>query len=329
MAVQDYRHVCFKDLENYFKKDAYFSDLTEEEKQLIRENLGLVNEGNQEILGETVQDTHINIYNLAQNGMLKIGNIYIINDFQSIYSDGYGEILGTDESKVPSSKYRLLLHPNSSSSFDPRVSIVPVTLFTPNQPCVCYYPLMWTVEYNIAPETLQGTMNQKLVTIQTKGTITYLKDHNNNSAYYDFKNIKFKRTLDELNKGPITYTQDSYLYTFDISGVDGSDLESCKNNTLAKGCYNNVFMQQTQNNVFAADAHNNTFFGVCENNTFDFGTYNNYFINDARYLRGCVHDKELTQLISMQVPKRFEILKDRQVLVYLDAETETYQIVDL
>jgi hypothetical protein len=39
--MNEYRHVCFKDLDNYFKRDDYFSDLTSQEKKLVRKNLGL------------------------------------------------------------------------------------------------------------------------------------------------------------------------------------------------------------------------------------------------------------------------------------------------
>ena len=39
MISSEYRHVCYKDLDRFFKKDKYFSDLTEEEKNKIKENL--------------------------------------------------------------------------------------------------------------------------------------------------------------------------------------------------------------------------------------------------------------------------------------------------
>ena len=45
----------------------------------------------------------------------------------------------------------------------------------------------WIVEYDYEYETLTDG-------IKTKGKITYLKDSNNNIAYYDFKNIKSRRT---------------------------------------------------------------------------------------------------------------------------------------
>ena len=37
--MSNYRHICFEDLKNYFKIADYFGNLSESEKQLIRENL--------------------------------------------------------------------------------------------------------------------------------------------------------------------------------------------------------------------------------------------------------------------------------------------------
>ena len=301
----EFRHVCYKDLENYFKKDAYFSDLSDNEKALIRKNLGISEDSGQEDHNtEVIVGTHNYIKGLVDLSQLKIGSLYVINDFRSIYSIG-DEVLGLD--KVPSTEYYIMLRPMSSNQFDSRVSLIGT---------------QWQVEYSIIPKQMaDGTYD--------RGQITYLKDQNNNSAYYDFKNIRFKRTLDELNKGANTYTQDQYLYTFDNSGTDSSQTINCKNNHLEKGAYNNVFLGLTQNNTLAADIHNNTFFKTCENNTMDYGTRNNYFLNDVRQCKGAVHDKELAEIISMQCPKEFNILDGSQVLVYLDSQTQTYQFINL
>jgi hypothetical protein len=51
MSNKDYRHVCFKDLKNYLRKDANFwTELTEEEKTYIRTGLNV----------PTVQDVKAN-----------------------------------------------------------------------------------------------------------------------------------------------------------------------------------------------------------------------------------------------------------------------------
>lgn len=309
----EYRHVCFKDLENYFRKDLYFSDLSDEEKALVRKNLGIPEDSSSgDYNPQVIVGTHSYIKNLLDLSQLKIGYVYVINDFRSIYSIGQ-EVLGLD--KIPSTEYYILLKPISSNQFDSRVSLLAKSPSTSTG-------AQWQVEYSVYPKQMvDGTYD--------KGQITYLKDQNNNSAYYDFKNIRFKRTLDELNKGANTYTEDQYLYTFDNSSSDNSETINCKNNHLEKGAYNNVFLGLTQNNTLAADVHNNTFFKTCENNTFDYGTRNNYFISDIRQCRGTVHDKELAEIISMQCPKEFNVLEDSQVLVYLDSQTQTYQIKNL
>jgi hypothetical protein len=124
----------------------------------------------------------------------------------------------------------------------------------------------------------------------SRGTITYLKDANNNTAYYDFKNIKFKKTLSELSKGPTTYEFDTYLYTFDNGGKDSSET-LCKNNHLEKGANRNVFLGNTQNVTLSADCHDNIFFRNCENCVFDYGTYGNFFQDNVVRCKGTVHEK--------------------------------------
>lgn len=304
----DYRHVCFKDLDNYFRKDLYFSDLTESEKELIRDNLDI--SSNEELISRLVIDTYDNISSLIATESLILNNIYIINDFKSIYEIN-GEILG--DSYIPSKEYQVVLRPSSYRSFDSRVFLIDKN---------SQEALPWIVEYSIESSQLSdGTY--------TKGKITYLKDQNNNSAYYDFKNIRFKRTVAELNKGSNTYTQDQYLYTFDFGGIDFSDNINCKNNRLDIGAFNNVFLGTAQNNILASDTHNNTFFKSCENNQFYYGTRNNYILNDIRMCKGVVHDKELSEIISMQCPKEFNVLNDSQILIYLDSDTQTFQIKTL
>lgn len=310
----DYRHVCFKDLDNYFKKDTYFSDLSDEEKALVRKNLGIPEDNSDNLYNPTtIIGTYDYIKNLVDLSQLQLDYLYIINNFRSIYSID-NVVLGLDN--VPSTEYYVILRPVSTNMFDSRVSLMAQSTNATAS------GTRWQVEYSIYPKQMaDGTMD--------RGQITYLKDENNNSAYYDFKNIKFKRTLEELNKGANTYTEDQYVFTFDNAGADNSLTSNCKNNTLGKGAWNNVFFGLTQNNTLAADAHNNTFFKSCENNVFDYGTRNNYFINDVRQCKGTVHDKELAEVISMQCPKAFNILDDKQILVYLDSETQTFQFKNL
>ena len=309
----DFRHVCYKDLKNYIERDKYFSDFTKEEIELIQKNLGIVNNQDQSYNPTVIIGTYDEIYNQASISNLKIGYKYVIKDFRSIYSDEDGNICGTDNF-MPSKEYTMFLTPSSTSTFDKRVQIVNGDLSTAN-------PIDWIVEYDIRKKIFSnGTTS--------KGTITYLKDTNNNSAYYDFKNIKFKKRLEDLNKGATTYNEDTYLYTFDNGGNDASN-SICKNNHLEYGAYRNVFLGNTQNVTLSADCHDNIFFKNCENCNFDYGTYNNYFKDNVIRCSGSVHEKELDSITSNNYPKRFDILEDREVMVYLDPHTQTYQLAQL
>jgi hypothetical protein len=66
-------------------------------------------------------------------------------------------------------------------------------------------------------------------------------DENGNSAYYDFKNIKFRRTKQELQGSNISITSDYVdLFTFsdiiDGFAVDNSNYKTTKYNLLRKDC---------------------------------------------------------------------------------------------
>lgn len=305
-----FRHVCFKDLENYIKRDTYFSDFTEEEIKQIQKNLGIVtNDPSQDFNPALITGTYTQIAQQQQLGNLKVGYVYVITDFRSIYLDSDNNVCGTD-AYIPSQEYWMFLSPTSASTFDKRVG-----LFQRNSISNCSN---WTVEYDINMNSCS----------QSRGTIIYLKDTNSNYAYYDFKNIKFKKTLFDLNKGPVSYSNDTYLYTFDNNGTDASEL-NCKNNHLESGASNNVFLGTTKNVTLDSECHDNIFFKNAENSTFKYGTYNNYFKDNVSHCYGIVHDKELAEITTLPSTKHFEQLGDKQIVTYFDNETLTQQIVQL
>ena len=155
----EFRHVCYKDLENYFKKDAYFSDLSDNEKALIRKNLGISEDSGQEDHNtEVIVGTHNYIKSLIDLSQLKIGSLYVINDFRSIYSIG-DEVLGLD--KVPSTEYYIMLRPVSSNQFDSRVSLMATSQN------VTSTGTQWQVEYSIIPKQMaDGTYDRGQITYQ-------------------------------------------------------------------------------------------------------------------------------------------------------------------
>lgn len=92
----------------------------------------------------------------------------------------------------------------------------------------------WVVEYDVTREILPDD-------VLTKGKIVYLKDENGNSAYYDFKNIKFRRTQAQLTYSNL-YISSPYidLYTFsDVQNevaIENSSIATTKYNVLDKDC---------------------------------------------------------------------------------------------
>lgn len=304
-CIDKYKHVCFGDLDEYLRRDSYFSDFSKDEIDTIRRNLGFTS--TQEDFN-IVEDTHANIYNRMLKGKLNISCIYIINDFRTIYTEG-ARICGTDDF-MPSKDYKLVLKPSSTNSFDKRVYVISKD----------YVTSQWIVEYDIRPKQfIDKTYN--------KGVITYLEDENNNSAYYDFKNIRFKKTMAELNKGDNPYDSDQYLYTFDSFGEDGS--KYCKNNKLGPGCTANVFMNRAINNVLDTQCHHNLFLNTAENNTFKYGTQNNYFTKPVINCSGVIHDKETDEILSSATVKQLDFVNNEQVVLYIDPQTLTYQIQQL
>ena len=300
-----FRHVCLKDLENYIKRDEYFSDFSDEEKAIIKKNLGITTSGEFSEYDPIVHLlTYDTVLQLKESEELKVGHVYVIQDFQTIYSDG-------SDGVMKGKTYWLFLHPTSKSTFDPRVGI-----FCPedsNNNCS-----KWTVEYDIArSEVATGKYN--------KGTITYLKDQNNNEAFYDFKNIKFKKTLDELKDFPKTYTKDTYFYTFDNDGLDGSE-HGWKNNRLGKGAIRNIFLNDTENTSIESDCHDNVFAGGCINSRFGYGTFKNIFKDTVYNCIGVLNNAKVGHETNGFNYKRIDDFSDKYAITYLDKDTETFQV---
>jgi hypothetical protein len=154
-----------------------------------------------------------------------------MTDFQSIYKCE-DKILGYPGSDYESKTYKLLLRPSNTGAFNRQVTIIPDTKEEDDFNCIS-----WEVEYDFTEESLE-TESEIMF---TKGKIIYLKDHNNNSAPYDFYNIRFKN-------------EDEYITTF----------EKCEifyNNHFDIGCYNNVFKgNEVSNNTFKSNCYNNILF---------------------------------------------------------------------
>lgn len=262
----DCKHVSYKDLQNYFRKDKYFGDLSDEEKDLIKQNLGITSEN-------ITLDLHKNIWKKAQNNLLTANAVYIITDFRTIYKCN-NQILGDSDSAYPSEMYCLILRATGSSTFDPRVLI-----YSQANSDTEYLEL----EYDITPKEISdGTYNL--------GTITYMKDARNNvSASYDYKNIHWYRATEE----------EQYPKTFMSSATNirvwGTD---------------NVFYEGVQDCDFPSNFEHNTIKCALKNCS---GELQKATVANFKELSNCTFIK----------------LNDKNKYIYLDADTETFQIENI
>ena len=316
------RHVCLKDLENYLKKAEYLGGYTPVEQRQVRKNIGAIGETDlPSYITETkfIPLTHAELVDLIKDNKLAIGQVYAITDFQTIYEsnvqNNVGQYITWGLDYNPSEVYTIMTIALSANTLLNRVVIVSEKY--PNS-------YKWIVEYDYEPEVLQDG-------VSTKGKITYLKDTNNNVAYYDFKNVKSRRSRDQLKELGINITNNYLdLYTFNTQDFnEASETYNVYNNHLGSGSNNNVFIgNDCYNNVFEDGFRNNTFVSSCHNNQFQFDTYNNVFKYPVIYLTGSFNNLKFinNNYTSMDVNKQISKINRSYVISYLDSDTLTLQV---
>lgn len=236
--MNEYRHVCLKDLNKYFKIEDYLGGLSLQEAELVKANLGIVS---------VIRGTYDEIKQFVDQSKLNISCKYIITDFQTIYLSNSGDIWGLDVN--PSSVYQIVLSPITESLLNPNVYIIDEN------------HKVYEGQYDINSEILRSEKSSKEAT--TKGKITYLKDSNGNSAYYDFKNIKFRISLSPEIDPRLQEVVTLDVYTFNTP-TDSPELytESSMqiyNNQLGINCTNNIFLNKCYNNKLLSGSNNNLF----------------------------------------------------------------------
>ena len=92
MIEPDYKHVLFKDLHDYIRKDTYLSGFTAVEQEWIRKNIGAVSE--QDAVRTSFNISYEDLRKLIVQKDLNPGSVYIINNFQTIYSSNVKNTLG-------------------------------------------------------------------------------------------------------------------------------------------------------------------------------------------------------------------------------------------
>ena len=280
------RTACIDDLKNYFKKSDLFAGLTELEQQEARKNLGIVDGANQSKL---IEITYAELYSMILNNLLTIGAVYKITDFQTMY---------------------LINNIVQSSDIIPLIviAITPNTLFQ-----IAYIENKnWIIHYSPTKTD-----------VHQKGTITWMQDENGNSAFYDFKNIKFQKdsilyyTFSELQNGII---------------VDSSTFGNTKYNILSQECTENVFLGDTYNNILLPGCQNNFFKKGCINSKIGYYSVNNIFEEAVRYTAGTLANKNFKvndTTLSTTITKKIHKVNDADIVSFLDPITYAYQIVKI
>lgn len=237
------RHVCFKDLEAYVRKDSYFAGLSKTEQEEIIKNLGIISKKDVQDIVKTYLEsaipvTYEQINELIQHRELAPGHIYIITDFQTIYKSNTGATWGTGnhESKI----FSIIVQALTENTLNSDVKVLSEDF--PNS-------LLWEVRYDPTQEIINA--------VETKGRITYLKDEHGNSAYYDFKNMQYRVPKKDLLKvGIVTSQEYRDYYTFNSTAENVEISEGSTQNIFIKsasgvkiglGCKNNLFNSQIRN----------------------------------------------------------------------------------
>lgn len=310
------RYACISDLSSYFKKKDLLGGLTSLEQAQVRRNLGII-----DYTGEGGQDTPIEL-NYAQfweaysTSQLVTGASYLITDYQTIYSsntvNNAGQRISWGLTINPSEVWQLYVRALSKNQIDRRVTIAGKS---------------WEVEYDPTRRVLPDGQT-------TKGTITFLWDDNGNSAFYDFKNIRFNWTKGKLQAAGINTTTDLALYTFSNieDGVvsDSSNFDNTKFNMLGEGCENNIFIGDTYYNILEPECKNNIFAKGAHDCFIKWNTVNNRFNEPVTYLTGSLYHKEFNTgntVLSTAISKTIHKVNDATIVSFLDPITYAYQVV--
>lgn len=313
------RHVCLKDLENYLKVDEYLSKYTPLEQQQIRDNIGAVGKSDLDSLiyeNKCIYLLYSEFLDLINNNKLGVGHTYAIIDFQTIYqsnvlnSEGVYQSWGLEVN--PSNIYTILM-----------VAVTPGDVLD-EVIIKCGDSTKLNARYDYTQEILPDG-------IATMGKITYLRDNNNNTAYFDFKNYRFRRTQSELQELGLDIEGEYLdLYTFNTKNFEeASNLSTVYNNHFKSGAEDNVFIADScYNNIFEENFSNNTFTASCYNNIFRVNTSNNKFKFEVTNLIGGFNNISFIDIDYTSTPENKYISKTNEgySLSYLDSDTLTLQV---
>lgn len=310
------RFACLSDLSAYFKKKDLLGGLTSLEQAQLRSNIGIIDytgEGGQD---SPIELTYAQFWDRYQASQLVTGASYAITDFQTIYSSNVynnaGQKISWGLNINPSQVWKLYVRAISKNQIDRRVTIAGKS---------------WEVEYDPVRKVLPDG-------VTTKGRITFLWDDNGNSAFYDFKNVRFNWSKEKLNAAGINTNSDLNLYTFsNIENgevTDSSEFSNTKFNIIGEGCTNNIFIGDTYYNILEPECQNNIFAKGAHDCLIKWNTVNNRFNEPVTYLTGSIYFKEFetgNTVLSTSISKTIHKVNDATIVSFLDPITYAYQVV--
>lgn len=310
------RYACVSDLSNYFKKEDLLGGLTSTEQAQVRQNLGIIDYSGEGGQDSPIELTYAQFWDKYNSEQMITGAIYLITDFQTIYSSNImnnaGQYITWGLTVNPSQVWKLYIKALSKSEIDRRITIAGKS---------------WEVEYDPIRRTLSDG-------VQTKGKITFLADDNGNIAFYDFKNIRFNWTKSMLNKAGINTNTDMALFTFSNiengNVYDSSQFENTKFNVLGNGCFNNVFIGDTYYNIIEPECSNNIFAKGMHDSIIKWNTVNNRFNEPVCYLTGSLYHKQFETgdtVLSTSISKTVHKVNEATIVSFLDPITYAYQVV--
>lgn len=183
---------------------------------------------------------------IIANGLIK-GDFYLISDYATTYNMPNTAVVNTGPIE------QLILQASSVNSLNERA----ISVSFPQD----------IISYEVVDSTTQGG---------TTGRIKYRKDTiKNNSTYYDWRVVKFRRWESAPASGQFRIITDN--------GGAHQDFFTFNNDSGAANCFNNELGPVgNQNPNGLTNSLNNTVINaICENNTFDINCINNTFIGQV------------------------------------------------
>lgn len=230
----------------------------------------------QENTSETVKTdvTYSELLSLRNQGKLQSGRFYRITDYATTTAQQNTDVAGHHFNIIVQA---LSNHELSETA---QASVIADDDYFSNSKLSA-----WKIMYCIDNDSSRFAW---VDSVNGKGVIYYMCDENNNSAPYDFKNIKFRNLytfncLGEDFSLNGVYCRNNEIRPCSVNGVqilNGNILDNlyegdCSNNFFDYNCHNNYLVDNCYNNRFGVGCSGNTLYYSCYNNIFGMGCNNN------------------------------------------------------